>query len=198
MIYNLARFDGGRYGFRAQADTVQEMFERTRGEGFGAEAKRRIILGTYVLSHGYYDAYYAKALKVRTLIQRDFQQAFEACQAIVPPPPPPPPFKLGEKIEDPLSMYLSDIFTISVNLAGVPALALPGGFTAGGLPIGVQLIGPPFAEETLFQLGHAYEQATDWHTRKPPLTPPPDVPPEAASRGRSLGSRSGGGVNGAL
>ncbi len=164
---NLARFDGVRYGRRAQAPTMIETFERTRGEGFGAEAKRRIILGTYVLSHGYYDAYYAKALKVRTLIQRDFQQAFQSCQAIVPPTSPTPPFKLGEKLEDPLAMYLSDIYTISANLAGVPALALPAGFTTGGLPIGMQLIAPPFAEETLFQLGGAFEQATEWHTRKP-------------------------------
>ena len=166
---NLARFDGVRYGARAKAPTMIETFERTRGEGFGAEAKRRIILGTYVLSHGYYDAYYAKALKVRTLIQRDFQRAFEGCQAIVTPTSPTPPFKLGEKLDDPLAMYLSDIYTISVNLAGVPALALPAGFTAAGLPIGMQLIGPPFAEETLFQLGGAFEQATDWHARKPPL-----------------------------
>jgi len=166
---NLARFDGVRYGRRAAAPTMQAVFEQTRGEGFGAEAKRRIILGTYVLSHGYYDAYYAKALKVRTLIQRDFLEAFKSCQAIVTPTAPTPPFRLGEKLEDPLAMYLSDIFTISVNLAGVPALALPCGFTTESLPIGMQLIAPPFGEETLFQLGAAYEQATEWHRRKPPL-----------------------------
>ena len=173
---NLARFDGVRYGRRASAATMQETFEQTRGQGFGAEAKRRIILGTYVLSHGYYDAYYAKALKVRTLIQRDFLEAFKTCQAIVTPTAPTPPFRLGEKLEDPLAMYLSDIFTISVNLAGVPALALPCGFTTESLPIGMQLIAPPFGEETLFQLGGAYEQATEWHTRKPPLATAGSVP----------------------
>ena len=164
---NLARFDGVQYGHRAAGSTMLELFERTRGEGFGAEAKRRIILGTYVLSHGYYEAYYAKALKVRTLIQRDFQEAFKQCQAIVTPTSPTPAFRLGEKLEDPLAMYLSDIFTISVNLAGVPALALPCGFTAKNLPIGMQLIAPAFGEETLFQLGAAFQQATDWHIRKP-------------------------------
>jgi len=164
---NLARFDGVRYGWRASGTTVPEMVEGTRGEGFGAEAKRRIILGTYVLSHGYYDAYYAKALKVRTLIQRDFHTAFESCQAIVTPTAPTPPFRLGEKLDDPLAMYLSDIFTISVNLAGVPALALPCGFAPGQLPIGMQLIAPPFGEEILFQLGAAFQQETEWHRRKP-------------------------------
>ncbi|MBI4313286.1 MAG: Asp-tRNA(Asn)/Glu-tRNA(Gln) amidotransferase subunit GatA [Candidatus Omnitrophica bacterium] len=164
---NLARFDGVRYGRRVPSGNLQEMFENTRGEGFGAEAKRRIILGTYVLSRGYYDAYYAKALKVRTLIRQDFEKVFETCRAIVTPTAPTPAFRLGEKLDDPLSMYLSDIFTISVNLAGVPALSLPCGFTQAGLPIGMQLIAPAFGEETLFHLGSAYEQATDWHLRKP-------------------------------
>lgn len=169
---NLARYDGVQYGYRAAADgkgSMLEMYLRTRAEGFGPEAKRRIMLGTYVLSRGYYEAYYLKGLKVRTLITRDFEEAFERCDVILTPTSPTAAFRLGEKLDNPLAMYLSDIYTISVNLAGVPALALPAGFTKAGLPVGMQLIGPPFVEETLFQLGGAYEQATDWHTRKPPL-----------------------------
>ena len=167
---NLARFDGVQYGHRSQAsDTVLEMYTRTRGEGFGSEAKRRIILGTFVLSSGYYEAYYGRALKVRTLIKKDFDQAFEQVDVLVTPTSPTPAFRLGEKLADPLTMYLSDIFTISVNLAGVPALSLPCGFTQGGLPIGMQIVAPPFAEETMLRAAYAYEQATPWHRREPTL-----------------------------
>ena len=170
---NLARFDGVRFGHRAKAKSgpfsMQEMFTRSREEGFGPEAKRRITLGTFVLSSGYYDAYYNRALKVRTLIKRDFDRVFEKVDCLVTPTAPTAAFRLGEKTEDPLTMYLSDIFTIPVNLAGVPGLSLPCGFTKGGLPVGMQLIAKPFAEETLFRVGHAYEQATEWHRREPSL-----------------------------
>ncbi len=165
---NLARFDGVQYGYRASnGSTLLEMYMRTRGEGFGPEAKRRIILGTFVLSSGYYEAYYGTALKVRTLIKRDFDRAFEEVDLLVTPTSPTPAFRLGEKMEDPLTMYLSDIFTISVNLAGVPALSIPCGFTESGLPIGMQLIGRPFEEGSLFRAAHAYEQSTEWHKRQP-------------------------------
>jgi len=173
---NLARFDGVRFGHRARpstgsgradGQTVLEMYTDSREQGFGPEAKRRIILGTFVLSSGYYEAYYGHALKVRTLIQQDFSRALEQTDCLVTPTSPTAAFRLGEKVEDPLTMYLSDILTISVNLAGVPALSLPCGFTKGGLPIGMQLIAKPFAEETLFRVGHVYEQATDWHKREP-------------------------------
>ena len=170
---NLARFDGVRFGHRARpgpnGQSLREMFNRSREEGFGAEAKRRITLGTFVLSSGYYDAYYSRALKVRTLIRRDFDRAFEQVDCLVTPTAPTPPFRLGEKLNDPLTMYLSDILTISANLAGVPALSLPCGFTPSGLPIGMQLIAKPFAEETLFRVGHAYERETEWHAREPKL-----------------------------
>jgi aspartyl-tRNA(Asn)/glutamyl-tRNA(Gln) amidotransferase subunit A len=145
------------------------MYQRSRREGFGPEVKRRIMLGTYALSAGYYDAYYLKAQKVRTLIRRDFEQAFERCEVIATPTSPTPAFKVGEKTENPLQMYLSDIFTISVNLAGLPGMSIPCGFTKAGLPIGLQLIGKPFDEATVLKVAHAYEQATDWHLRKPPL-----------------------------
>jgi aspartyl-tRNA(Asn)/glutamyl-tRNA(Gln) amidotransferase subunit A len=167
---NLARYDGAHYGYRAAGtDNIIDMFSRTRAEGFGKEVKRRIMLGTYALSAGYYDAYYLKALRVRTLIKRDFEQAFEHVDAIVTPTSPTAAFRVGEKTDDPLQMYLSDIFTISVNLAGVPALALPCGFTSDNLPIGLQLIAPNFEEGRLLSIAHAYEQSTDFHTRKPPL-----------------------------
>lgn len=168
---NLARFDGVQYGYRCiDSENILDMYERTRGEGFGPEAKRRIILGTYVLSSGYYEAYYLKAQKVRFLIRDDFQQAFEnRCDCILTPTSPTPAFKLGEKREDPLSMYLSDIFTISSNLAGVPAISIPCGFTRNNLPIGMQLIGNYFNEETLFRAAYAYESKTDWHKRNPKL-----------------------------
>ncbi|MBI2461810.1 MAG: Asp-tRNA(Asn)/Glu-tRNA(Gln) amidotransferase subunit GatA [Candidatus Rokubacteria bacterium] len=166
---NLARYDGVKYGYRAPGGKdVIEMYGRTRAEGFGPEVKRRIMLGTYALSAGYYEAYYGKAQRVRTLIRRDFERAFAEVDVIVTPTSPSAAFRLGEKTEDPLQMYLSDIFTISVNLAGLPGVSLPCGFTAAGLPIGLQLIGQAFDEATLLRVAHAYEQATDWHTRRPP------------------------------
>jgi aspartyl-tRNA(Asn)/glutamyl-tRNA(Gln) amidotransferase subunit A len=166
---NLARYDGVRYGLRAPGrDALWDMYEKSRASGFGTEVKRRIMLGTYALSAGYYDAYYLKAQRVRTLIRMDFQKALEHCDALVTPVAPTTAFRLGEKTEDPLTMYLSDIFTISVNLAGLPALALPCGFDGAGLPVGLQVIGRPFDETTVLRIGHAYEQATAWHTRRPP------------------------------
>jgi aspartyl-tRNA(Asn)/glutamyl-tRNA(Gln) amidotransferase subunit A len=165
---NLARYDGVRYGLREPRPALGEMYEATRAAGFGAEVKRRIVLGTYALSAGYYDAYYLKAQQVRTLIRMDFQKALETCDALVTPVAPTTAFRLGEKTADPLTMYLSDIFTISVNLAGLPALALPCGFERAGLPIGLQVIGRPFEEATVLRVGHAYEQATEWHRRRPP------------------------------
>ena len=168
---NLARFDGIRYGARVEGADPIELYSKTRGAGFGPEVKRRIILGTYVLSSGYYDAYYLRAQKVRTLIRNDFLKAFETVDAIVTPTTPTAAFKIGEKSDDPLQMYLSDIFTISCNLAGICGISLPCGFTKSPkLPIGLQLLGKPFGEETLLKLAHAYEQGTGWHTEKPPLT----------------------------
>lgn len=167
---NLARYDGVRFGHRSQqADGLIDMMTKSRSEGFGLEVKRRIMIGTYALSSGYYDAYYVKAQKVRTLIMRDFIQAFEGVDVILTPVAPTPAFKIGEKINDPLQMYLSDIFTIPVNLAGTCAIALPAGFSTNGLPIGLQLIGKPFNEETILRAAHAFEQATDWHKRKAAL-----------------------------
>lgn len=167
---NLARYDGVKYGIRAPGSKdLLAMYTKTRQEGFGAEVKRRIMLGTYALSAGYYDAYYLKALKVRTLIRRDFEEAFKRCEVILTPTAPTAAFRLGEKTDDPLTMYLSDIFTISANLAGIPGISLPCGFTQAGLPIGLQLLGKPLDEETLLQVAFAYEQATDWHKRKPSL-----------------------------
>jgi len=157
---NLARYDGVRYGFRVEEPgPLREMYRRTRDEGFGPEVKRRIMLGTYVLSAGYYDAYYLKAQKVRALIKQDFTRAFENCDAILTPTSPTPAFRLGEKVDDPLAMYLSDVYTVTANLAGVPGINVPSGLTSGGLPIGLQLIGPYWSEETLFRLAHAYQQA---------------------------------------
>jgi aspartyl-tRNA(Asn)/glutamyl-tRNA(Gln) amidotransferase subunit A len=167
---NLARFDGIRYGSRVDGDDPISLYGRTRGAGFGPEVKRRIILGTYVLSSGYYDAYYLRAQKVRTLIRRDFLKAFETVDAIVTPTTPTAAFRVGEKSDDPLQMYLSDIFTISCNLAGICGLSLPCGFTTGPrLPIGLQLLGKPFGEETILKIADAYEQSTGWHREKPPL-----------------------------
>ncbi len=164
---NLARYDGVRFGHRAEdAAGLLDMYTRSRSQGFGAEVKRRIMLGTYALSSGYYDAYYVKAQKVRTLIMQDFTRAFEDVDVLLTPVAPTPAFKIGEKINDPLQMYLSDIFTIPVNLAGTCAMSVPAGFSADGLPIGLQLIGKPFGEETILRAGHAFEQATEWHTRK--------------------------------
>ncbi|HSE97954.1 MAG TPA: Asp-tRNA(Asn)/Glu-tRNA(Gln) amidotransferase subunit GatA [Blastocatellia bacterium] len=157
---NLARYDGVRYGFRAEeAATLREMYSRTRDEGFGDEVKRRIMLGTYALSAGYYDAYYGKAQKVRSLMERDFSEAFERCDVIATPTAPTPPFRLGEKTADPLEMYLSDIYTITANLAGVPGMSLPCGFSSEGLPIGIQLIGRRFDEASLLRAAHNLELA---------------------------------------
>ena len=166
---NLARYDGMRFGCRADARDLTETYRITRELGFGAEVKRRIMLGTYVLSAGYYDAYYLKAQRVRTLIKRDFDEAFKRCDVIATPTAPTTAFKLGEKTQDPLQMYLSDIFTISINLAGLPALSLPCGFDGAGMPIGMQLIGRPFDEATILRAAHSYEQATEWHKRKAKL-----------------------------
>lgn len=167
---NLARFDGVRYCARGEGKDPIEMYSKTRGTGFGPEVKRRIILGTYVLSSGYHDAYYLRAQKVRTLIRNDFLKAFEKVDAIVTPTTPTAAFKIGEKSGDPLQMYLSDIFTISCNLAGICGLSLPCGFTKSPkLPIGLQLLGKPFGEETILKIAHAYEQSTGWHKEKPVL-----------------------------
>ena len=169
---NLSRFDGVRYGHRAAAfrDLI-DMYCRTRAEGFGAEVKRRILVGTYVLSHGYYDAYYVQAQKVRRLIARDFAQAFERCDVILGPTSPTTAFPIGAKVDDPVQMYLDDIFTVSAPLAGLPALSIPCGFDAGGLPVGLQLTGNYFAEAQLLGIAHRYQEATDWHLRVPRETP---------------------------
>src|SRR5205814_3605494 len=170
---NLARFDGVRYGYRAKdPKDLLDHYGRTREEGFGPEVKRRIILGTYVLSSGYHDAYYLQAQKVRTLIRRDFIQAFEKVDAIVCPTSPDPAWKIGERANDPLRMYLADIFTIACNLAGNCGISLPCGFAdvdGKKLPIGLQLLGNPFDEERLLRIAHAFEQSTDWHKRRPEL-----------------------------
>jgi len=166
---NLARYDGVKYGFSYQDTTnMWEAMEKTKQFGFGAEVKRRIMLGTYALSAGYYDAYYLKAQKVRTLIIREFKEAFQKYDALVTPTSPTVPFKLGEKVDDPVQMYLSDVCTLPINIAGLPAISIPAGF-ADGLPIGLQIIGKPFDEETILHIAYAYEQATDWHKRKPPV-----------------------------
>jgi aspartyl-tRNA(Asn)/glutamyl-tRNA(Gln) amidotransferase subunit A len=166
---NLARYDGVRYGLRESGPggSLGEMYERSRAAGFGTEVKRRIMLGTYALSAGYYDAYYVKAQQVRTLIRRDFEQAFARCDALVTPVAPTTAFRIGEKTDDPVTMYLSDILTISVNLAGLPGLVVPCGADAAGLPIGLQVIGQPFDEAIMLRIGATYEQATDWHRRNP-------------------------------
>ncbi|MEA2067886.1 MAG: Asp-tRNA(Asn)/Glu-tRNA(Gln) amidotransferase subunit GatA [Verrucomicrobiota bacterium] len=166
---NLARFDGIRYGLRVDGKDPLELYGKTRAAGFGPEVKRRVILGTYVLSSGYYDAYYKRAQKVRTLIRNDFSEAFKQCDAILAPVTPTPAYKLGEKTDDPLKMYLDDILTTPANLAGNCALSLPCGFSTGGLPIGLQIIGDSFAEETILKVAHAYEQTTGWHRQRPVL-----------------------------
>ncbi|MDP2912790.1 MAG: Asp-tRNA(Asn)/Glu-tRNA(Gln) amidotransferase subunit GatA [Candidatus Omnitrophota bacterium] len=167
---NLARFDGVQYGFRARdARDIVDMYIKTRSEGFGSEAKRRILLGTYCLSTGYYDAYYLKAQKVRTKIREDFDRAFESYDCIVTPTTPAPAFKIGEKTGDPLSMYLSDVYTIPANLAGLPAISIPCGFSKTGLPIGLQILAKPFDEETIFRAAYTFEQNTDHHKKKPNL-----------------------------
>ncbi|HEY9089881.1 MAG TPA: Asp-tRNA(Asn)/Glu-tRNA(Gln) amidotransferase subunit GatA [Anaerolineaceae bacterium] len=166
---NLARFDGVRYGPRENADQVIDLFSRTRGMRFGAEVKRRIMLGTYALSAGYYDAYYAQAQKVRTLIKADFDAAYQQVDLIAAPVAPSTAFRFGEHSEDPLAMYLEDVFTLPANLAGVPGIAFPVGFDRAGLPIGMQLMAAPFREDSLFRAAHAYQQSTDWHRQTPML-----------------------------
>ncbi len=163
---NLARFDGIRYGNRIEAPTLEETYLRTRGEGFGPEVKRRIMLGTYALSSGYYDAYYIKAQKVRTLIKRDFDRAFEEVDAIVAPTTPTVAFGIGSRMDDPYQMYLADVFTIPANMAGIPGISIPCGLS-DGLPVGLQVLGKAFDESTVISIAHAYEQATDWHTKEP-------------------------------
>jgi len=164
---NLARYDGVKYGLRADETELLKMYKKTRDAGFGSEVKRRIMLGTYSLSAGYYDAYYKKASQVRTLIKNDFDEAFSSCDVIVTPTSPTPAFKFGEKTADPLTMYLSDIFTISCNLAGIPGISVPCGFTGEGLPIGLQVLGKALDEETVLRTAYAYEEATDWRERRP-------------------------------
>ena len=167
---NLARYDGVYYGHRtAHPKDIFDLYSTSRDEGFGAEVKRRIMLGTFALSAGYYEAFYNKALKVRRLIQEDFDRAFEQCDVVAGPTAPTPAFRLGEKLADPLQMYLADIYTIAVNLAGIPAISLPCGFSRAGLPIGLQLMAPLFGEVALLQAGRLYERETDWHTRRPPV-----------------------------
>jgi aspartyl-tRNA(Asn)/glutamyl-tRNA(Gln) amidotransferase subunit A len=166
---NLARYDGVKYGFSYKdADSMWDAMEKTRQFGFGPEVKRRIILGTYALSAGYYDAYYLKAQKVRTLIRREFEEVFDRFDALITPTSPTVPFKIGERVDDPLQMYLSDVCTLPINIAGIPGLSVPAGFS-DGLPVGMQIIGKPFSEETLLRIGFAYEQATGWWEQKPPL-----------------------------
>ncbi len=167
---NLARYDGVKYGLRAEgAADLLGMYNKTRDKGFGSEVKRRIMLGTYSLSAGYYDAYYKKASQVRALIRNDFDEAFKSCDCMVTPTSPSVAFKIGERVEDPLTMYLSDIFTISCNLAGLPGISLPCGFTKAGLPVGLQILGAPLGEETLLKAAYSFEQATEWHRRRPLL-----------------------------
>ena len=166
---NLARYDGVKYGIRAEGRDLMDMYMETRSQGFGAEVKRRIMLGTYSLSSGYYEAYYRKAQQARTLIKKDFEDAFKKADVIVTPTAPTAAFKIGEKTSDPLKMYLSDIFTISVNLAGVPAISVPCGFTSHNLPVGLQFIGKHFDEESILRIAYTYEQSSDWHRRKPNL-----------------------------
>jgi aspartyl-tRNA(Asn)/glutamyl-tRNA(Gln) amidotransferase subunit A len=166
---NLARFDGVRYGHRAAAyDDLRDMYRKTRAQGFGAEVKRRILVGTYVLSHGYYDAYYLKAQQVRRLIADDFRRALGGCDVIAGPTAPTPAFRVGDKSDDPVEMYLNDIFTVAANLTGLPAMSIPCGFTRGGLPVGLQLHADHFGEARLLEVAHRYQQATDWHRRVPP------------------------------
>jgi aspartyl-tRNA(Asn)/glutamyl-tRNA(Gln) amidotransferase subunit A len=165
---NLSRFDGVRYGFRApKYSDLTEMYENTRAQGFGDEVKRRIMIGTYVLSHGYYDAYYLQAQKIRRLIAQDFTDAFKQCDMIMGPTSPSTAFNLGEKGDDPVQMYLSDIYTIAVNLAGLPGMSIPCGFGSNGLPVGLQIIGNYFAEAQMLNVAHQYQLATNWHSRAP-------------------------------
>jgi aspartyl-tRNA(Asn)/glutamyl-tRNA(Gln) amidotransferase subunit A len=172
---NLARYDGMRYGMSVEGEDLWDRYRQTRGQGFGSEVKRRIMLGTYALSAGYYDAYYLKAGQVRTLIRRDFDRALDRCDVLVAPTSPTTAFKIGEKVDDPLQMYLSDVFTLALSLAGLPGLSLPCGFDADGLPIGLQIMGGAFDETAVLRVAHAYEQTTDWHKRRPSLTVAPKI-----------------------
>ena len=183
---NLSRFDGVRYGYRSpNADSLNALYERSRAEGFGAEVKRRVLVGTYALSAGYYDAYYLKAQQIRRLVNDDFQRAFEGVDVVVGPTSPTVAFGLGERTQDPVSMYLSDIYTISVNLAGLCGISIPAGF-AHGLPVGLQLIGDHFQESKLLRIAHQFQQATDWHHQRPPRYPQADLP-----TGTTKGTTSG-------
>ena len=165
---NLSRYDGVRYGYRApEYEDLADMYCKTRAQGFGTEVKRRILIGTYVLSHGYYDAYYLKAQRIRRLIARDFTDAFRRCDVIAGPVTPTVAFALGAKISDPVQMYLNDIYTIAANLAGLPAMSIPCGFGSEGLPVGLHLVGDYFAEARLLGIAHQFQRATDWHTRAP-------------------------------
>jgi aspartyl-tRNA(Asn)/glutamyl-tRNA(Gln) amidotransferase subunit A len=167
---NLARYDGVKYGYRQKGyRDLMEMYTRSRAKGFGGEVKRRIILGTYVLSAGYYEAYYRKASQVRTLMRRDFEEAFRRVDVIVAPTAPTPAFRIGEKTENPLQMYLSDIYTIPVNLAGIPAISIPCGFTRENLPVGLQIMARHFDEGKLLKVAYTFEQNTDYHLKKPPI-----------------------------
>lgn len=187
---NLARYDGVKYGLREPADSLLAMYGKTRAHGFGPEVKRRIMIGTYALSSGYYDAYYLKAQKVRTLIKQDFLKAFEKVDVLVSPTTPTPAFKLGER-EDPLSMYLCDLMTIPVNLAGLPGLSLPCGF-ADGLPIGLQIVGNALQESKVLRVAYAYEQSTDWHKRRPPLGQPSVEEGQGSDPGQAQAKRRSG------
>ena len=165
---NLAKYDGVRFGLSERTgDSLMDVYLKTREKGFGAETKRRIMLGTFALSAGYYDAYYLKAQKVRTLIRQDFEKAFETCDVLITPVAPTTAFRIGEKITNPLDMYLSDVFVVAVNPAGIPALSVPCGIS-NGLPIGMQIMGPHLSEEMLLRIGHMYQSQTDWHTKRPP------------------------------
>jgi aspartyl-tRNA(Asn)/glutamyl-tRNA(Gln) amidotransferase subunit A len=165
---NLSRFDGVRYGYRAPEYTdLADMYEKSRAQGFGAEVQRRIMIGTYVLSHGYYDAYYLQAQKIRRLIAQDFVEAYKHCDVIMGPTSPSTAFKLGEKGDDPVQMYLSDIYTIAVNLAGLPGMSIPCGFGDNNMPVGLQIIGNYFDEARMLNVAHQYQLATDWHTKLP-------------------------------
>jgi aspartyl-tRNA(Asn)/glutamyl-tRNA(Gln) amidotransferase subunit A len=173
---NLARYDGMRYGLSMDGADLWDSYRQTRGTGLGPEVKRRIMLGTYALSAGYYDAYYLKASQVRTLIRRDFDRALAECDVLLTPTAPTTAFKFGEKIDDPLQMYLQDVFTLALSLAGLPGLSLPCGFDDAGLPIGLQIMGGAFEEATILRVAHAYEQATEWHKQHPDLPTREQVP----------------------
>jgi aspartyl-tRNA(Asn)/glutamyl-tRNA(Gln) amidotransferase subunit A len=165
---NLSRFDGVKFGHRAaKYDDLLDMYKKSRSEAFGPEVQRRIMIGTYVLSHGYYDAYYLKAQQIRRLIAQDFQSAFERCDLIAGPVAPTVAWKIGEKSDDPMANYLADVYTLSTSLAGLPGMSVPAGFGAGGMPVGLQLVGNYFKEGELLHAAHAFQQATDWHSRSP-------------------------------